>query len=465
MHWLYLYFPQLQLDRLQALTPALESRATVLYDPQDRKQAVVQSNTKARECGVYSGTPLARAWLLAEDMAAYPWKELEQNQQLRQLATHIYQGFSDIYLDPPDGLWLNLQPMRRVYPNAAAWQKALHVQLHPFAVHVKQGVHVSPAAARLLARFEASHIDEILIEQLPCEHKQIEKLVRFGLHTLEDLKAIPRKEIGRKLGQDIVLLLAQLEGHHRMRLAPYQPPHSFYQRIVLPSEAESWQGLQFSLKRVFRELERFLQGRGKAATKLVIHLYFREQPKQELVVSAPHGCVTTDEFLSLCQLKAEHEVLKAPVVELSVHAKGWKNHEAVMADLWNQHTSTSVPLHQLLNQLQLRMGTERVYAIQTQHYWLPELSWQRRLAGQPIQPSHDREEVIRRPAWLCLHAQRIDIHEWQLGLGPERIRTSWWQTGEESTRDYYQARHLSGRLGWVFYCYRQSCWWLQGWFS
>lgn len=465
MQWLYLYFPQLQLDRLHALTPSLTQEPVVIYDAQAKKQIILQQNKRAEEAGLHVGMPLARAWLLAETLTPIEWRFMNQQQQLRQLATHLYRRFSDLYLDSPDGIWIDLQPMRRVYPHAEAWTKALTEQLEPFSAVVKQASHSAPSAARLLARYGVKGTDDILVEQLPCEEKHREKIIRFGIHTLGELKQIPRKEIGRKLGQEVVLMLAQLEGHQRIRLSPYQPPQSFYQRLVLPSEVENWQGLQFSIKRVLQELERFLEGRGKAATELVIRLHFREHPIQSVCISAPHGCVRASEFMSLCQLKMEHEKLQAPAIELSVHAKGWKAHQAVTPELWNKSLSASTPLHQLLNQLQLRMGEERVHAIQNVSYWLPELSWQRQVAGQPIQPAQPNTIQSQRPAWLCLHAQKTDIDEWRLGTGPERIRASGWQTGEESIRDYYQARHQSGRLGWIFYCYRQRCWWLQGWFS
>lgn len=462
MQWLYLYLPQLQLDRLQALAPELQEKPFVLYDASQRQQPIVQMNAAAVKAGIEPYMPLARAWLLDANLRPHIWQPVEQKHLLKQLTAQLYTQFSDIYLDPPDGIWLDLQPMRRVYPDSIGWQHALEHCLAAWCCDYRYALHSAPAAARLLARCNESDLGRIAIEHLPCETGLKEKIIRLGLSTLSDLKSYPRGALGQKLGLGLVELLAQLEGHQRIRLSPYQPAPLFYQKLVLAAETNSWQGLQFYLKRILAELESFLRYRRCLTTQLTLRFFHREQNPTLFKVSLPHGGNTVQELMGLCQLKMESEALVAPVLELSVQANKFHQLQEQSADLWQGQKKATMPLAQLLNRLQLRMGENRVFGISTTEHWLPELAHQQTKAGFPI----GMTKALYRPPWLCLHAQRIELTEWQLIGGPERVRVPWWFTENASDeRDYYRALHQTKRTGWIFYCYRQQAWWLQGWFS
>ena len=181
MQWLYLYFPQLQLDRLQALTPSLVQQPTVLFQPQERLQPILQKNQEAVQAGVQAGMSLAKAWLLTERLYPLAWREYEQVRLLRQLAAHLYQGFSDIFLDSPDGLWLNLQPLQRIYPTELISQQVLQELLAPFEVQVCQAKHSAPMAARLLARNRAESLESLPVSCLPCDEQIKDKLIRLDV--------------------------------------------------------------------------------------------------------------------------------------------------------------------------------------------------------------------------------------------------------------------------------------------
>src|SRR5690554_695917 len=462
MQWLYLYLPQLQLDRLQALAPELANSPFVLYQEQNRLQPLVQLNPLAKRAGLSESMPLARAWLLEEELQPKIWNALEQKRLLQQLCTYLYQHFSDIYLDPPDGLWLNLQPMRRVYLNEHDWQQVLASSMKVWQSEYRIAQHSAPAAARLLARYAVDKLSLVKVEQLGFEPVLLEKVKRLGLSTLADLQRYSRAELGQKLGRSLVELLAQLEGHQQLRLEPYQPPSLFYQKLVLPAEVKQWQGLQFALKRALKELELFLRHRKCVATQLTLRLYYREAETTTIYVGMPHGASKANEIFALCQLKASAVKLADPVLELSVQAKGLQPAEEHAQQLWGGTQKSAVPLLQVLNQLKLRLGESRVKGLASAEHWLPELAWQEVACGQPS----GAPSVAYRPPWLCQDPQRTALAEWQLIQGPERIRVPWWFAGRKSfERDYYHGIHLSGRRGWIFYCYAQQQWWLHGWFS
>jgi len=62
MQWLYLYFPNLQLDSL--LHQQAYNHACVLVD----KNEVVQTNSEARQLGIKIGTGLGQAALLSAQL-------------------------------------------------------------------------------------------------------------------------------------------------------------------------------------------------------------------------------------------------------------------------------------------------------------------------------------------------------------------------------------------------------------
>lgn len=483
--WVYVQLPALQLDRMQALQPELKDFPAVLYGQQE--QRVVQANETAIAMGIQPGCSLSDAWVLADNLAPYPYREAQQRQLLQQLAADLYQVFALISVDAPTGFWLDLKPMRKLYPQIQQSQQQLMLQLTPWQLRYQCGAGNTPLVAKMLALSGVTNAADVPIQYLPCAPRLQEKLQRLGLHTLGALQAIPRALAGQRMGQELVQWLARIQGEQYEPLHYFQPPQWFYQRVSLVAEVRSWQALRFPLQRILHELEYFLAGRQQETRYLQLVLYHRDHEPTRIEVGLAHGGYLANELASFCQLKIAALKLVAPVLELGLQAKQLQPRSKQHGDLLNSGQKQRKPLPRLLNELQLRLGKARVFALQTANEWLPEQAWQRApagawlattkgAAGQRVAGSFEHSSntlAVARPPWLLPQPQPVQIQQWQLLRGPERHYTPWWQPqppymngiGQGVCRDYWLGLNQLGQPGWLFYDYQQECWWQHGWFS
>lgn len=458
--WLYVTLPHLQLERMQVLQPDLQRQVAVLYDEQ--QQRVVQMNPLAQHAGIRVDMTLADAWTLTEKLQPYPYREAQQRGLLHRLASDLYHAFAVISLDPPAGLWLDTKPMQKLYPQLHHSLTQLDLQLQPWQISYRYGVGKTPLVAKLLALSGMQQAADVPIDYLPCSPVLRQKLQRMGIHTLGALQAIPRSTAGRRLGQELVVLLARIQGEQQETLRYFSPPVWFTQRLPLLAEAGSWQALSFPLKRLLQELEYFLEGRQQQTRQLNISFYHRDERVTKLQVGLAHGGYQAEALLRFCQLKMEAVQFLEPVLEIGLQAKQLQPRQHEAGDLLQGPRTASKSLAQLLNELQLRLGQQQVFGVQTVNEYFTELSWQRAPAGAAI----GKTELAKRPPWLLTQPLPVDIRQWHLNHGPERYASPWWQKQVgHGARDYWQGQHCDGRQGWLFYDYRHQHWYLHGWFS
>lgn len=500
--WVYVQFSALQLDSMLALfaekagntlpqstaADSENSAVVVLYTEQQQK--VVQSSAAALELGIQPGCSLSDAWVLADNLAPYPYREAQQRQLLQQIAADLYHVFAVISLDPPAGLWLDLQPMRKLYQDVQHGVQQLHLQLQPWQVNYRYGLAKTPILAKMQACSGISNAADIPLQYLPCSDLIRQKLERMGLHTLGALQAIPRPLAGQRLGQELVLLLARIQGEQAECLRYFQPPQWFYQRVSLMAEAHSWQALRFPLQRILQQLEHFLEGRQQATRHLQLQLYHRDIPPTQITIGLAHGGYLASELANFCQLKMQALQLPAAVLELGLQAKQLQAREQNHNDLLKNGQLVRKSLPRLLNELQLRLGKNRVVGLQVKTEWLPEQAWQRTAAGNPLVAGtsalvnkQDRQAGVapqqitpalpyagQRPQWLLPQAMPVHIEQWRLLRGPERQALPWWQQAVWpppaglGNRDYWLACNQQGQPGWLYYDDQQQAWWLHGWF-
>lgn len=458
--WLYVALPHLQLERMQVLHPDLQGQPAVLYTEQ--QQMVVQFNQTAQRQGIRVGMNLADAWTLTENLQPYLYRESQQRALLQHLASDLYHAFAVISLDPPLGLWLDTKPMQKLYPQLQHSLTQLELQLQPWQVSYTLGAAKTPLLAKMLAQSGMQQSPDIPVDYLPCSPELQKKLRRMGIQTLGALQAIPRALAGRRLGHELVQLLARIQGEQPESLRYFRPPEWFTQRLPLLAEATSWQALSFPLKRLLQELEHFLESRQQQTRQLLLSFYHRDGSVSKLQVGLAHGGYQAEALLRLCQLKMESTQFLAPVLDIGLQAKQLQGRQHESRDLLQGASQAQKSLAQLLNELQLRLGRQQVFGLQTAAEAFPDLSWQLAPAGAEL----GRTELIKRPPWLLEQPCPVDIRQWQLTRGPERFATPWWlRTYGGATRDYWQALHQDGRNGWLFYDYRQQHWYLQGWFN
>lgn len=84
LNWLYLYFPQLQLDTQFAMS------STEVIALANHQGNLVQLSTAAKKKGLTQGQGLGQASLLVSDLAVYPYQEEVEVAELKRIASVLY---------------------------------------------------------------------------------------------------------------------------------------------------------------------------------------------------------------------------------------------------------------------------------------------------------------------------------------------------------------------------------------
>ncbi|MBU2279269.1 MAG: DNA polymerase Y family protein [Gammaproteobacteria bacterium] len=524
--WLYLKFPALQLDSL-----FLQQQQTGLPDAPHRLSEISadrptppplclldastllikQLNRSASHKGIKAGMTLSMACALCHELQVLPYQTEQELHYLQQIAALLYQISADIALDPPNALWLRIEPMLVLYGGLNAYLAKLSQQLAPLQLMVNQAVANTAAAAKLLcfsqpgfissapeqilAALKKCPLDQSQLSQSASGKKVLQQLQSMGLVNLGQVLAIPRAELGRRFSADLVALLDELIGQRPTVREFYQPPEQFCQSLELLYQLEHSQQLQAPLAYLLQLLQNYLQLRDQHCYQLLLKLELRDHPPLQLSLQSACGEYLKSRWLALFQLKLQQLKLPAPLLKMQLSANQTTARNGDNLSLFDARARGAVaraldnpaeidpqqpaPLSladalRLRSLLTAKLGAERVQQPISQADHRPELANgcreltfnQSAVAGalddRNTEPNKRAADILPlRPALLL--AEPIPLRmQLQLQPGLERIQTGWWDQ-HPVQRDYYIGRNAEGQWCWAFK--NASGWYLQGYFA
>lgn len=490
--WLYLYFPQLQLDKLlllQNTTTALSGQGKNHHLDLTAPLAIVgadhqllQLNSAARQAGLALGMGLASAASLCHQLQLVPHQAEQEQQQLQQLAQLLYQYCADIALQPNSGLVLKLSPMLALYGGAMQFWQQIQQVLQQAGYQYHFATAQQPLVARLLAQ---QHWDQFLLQSdkiqqqlkaLPLQHAQLpdklqEQLQRLGLTQLGDLLKIPQAELVRRFGVEMLQYLQQLTGAKPALLQFIQPTEHFEQQLELLYEMERSDQLLGPVQHLFGLLQLYLQQRDQLAYQLDLCLLQRQDLQQQLQLHSAQGEYQSKDWLKICELQLERLKLKKPVIQLKLILRRSGPRYAQYRTLFAGHLGAGkAQLYsalQLLSLLQARLGKDQVTSPCLHNDLLPEQASSYAGALEPQAAIAGTVAAVR-PAFLVDPPLALDTEQQQqlqLHYGPERLSSGWWQQ-QSQHRDYYVGQNAQGQWLWLFRDLQQpEQLYLQGYFS
>lgn len=491
--WLYLQFPQLQLDMLEA--DGTKSLPLVIVSSQQLQ--VQQLNQAAKAIGIKPGMALALACALSKQLDVIALQSELTGQLLAQKAQLLYQLCADMVLAPPEAIWLRLDPMLKLYGGLDSFCQQLTKLLTQIGASFNLAVADSMAAARLLCLHQAQFIsaDPKVIQQAlfrcpialaPLLPSTIKELHRLGLNSIADLFALPAKSLITRFPSELVAFLKELQGKPSADFCYYSPPEFFCQKLELLYLVEQQQHLQPLCKALLQQLDLFLQLREQYCHQITLTLGYRDHQAQALVINSAQGERQAAVWLHLIQLRLEQTKLLAPVCFLELTVRQFVAKQAETKDLF-AGVQGKLNRQQLLSILQARLGDSQICQPQLVACHLPENANQLvvcegantlynnspKLAGQ--QP-HSLQSVrhadsklsptlvtdLARPLLLCSPPKPSGPPA-EISVGIERIISPWWQPNLEQ-RDYVIARNAEGQWCW-YYRNQQRQWFIHGFFS
>lgn len=473
--WLYLYFPQLQLDLLEtsaASTQALKQKPRAIIDTSSNRLCQLNHNAIAE--GVCLGAGLAHASLLCNNLELHEYNSELESQHIINIANDLYLVSADIVLLPPNALALRAQNMLHLYGGLQGYWQVIVNALKQQQVNYIAASAYSVQAAKLLALNKISlvtdkrkNIAEALaqcaLNVSDIEAKDLKKLARIGVKNYAELLQLPSDGIANRVSRFSMGIINELQGKQAAKLCFYQPKANYRDYIELLYEISLSDKLLPVIKHLLDKLETFLLLRDSRCLQIAIGFFQREHDQQHHSFSSIRPIYRCQDWLEIIALKLERICFESPVYGLSLCCDKYEVCVQANDDMFAQKSSHVAALS-LLSRLQSKLGSKYVQTLSFVPDFRPEHSTQfnQQISNTaPKQHNHQSSVLADRPGLLLPTPEPLDLTV-EVIDGPERIQTGWWDN-QPIERDYYIAQHPNGQQLWIFKTPQQQ-WFVHGFF-
>jgi protein ImuB len=471
--WAYVRFGTLQLDSIldtQGQHADDSTQVIAIYDGLSNQ--LCQLNRSASNKGLKVGMGLAAASALCADLHIIEYNPEYEYQRLTEIAQQLYGLTADISLDKPQGIYLRIDNMLKLYESLEHYWQTITSLFS--GLHYQYASAYSISAAKVLAnsgynRVSADHATwRKALQQCPLRHsdltdKQRQSLQRVGITSFEDLLAQPVSAIAARFDGAMLRYLSELKGERFEQRQLYRPAQKFEKYTELLYEISLSERLLKPLQYLFNHLQRYLIQRALIAFDLDITLHLRDKQRQQWLLHSAQGESRASAWLDIASISVERLQLEAPVQGIQLSVKQLSPCVAANDDLFVGKQQRMSAL-QLITRLQARLGQRTVYQLQLNNDHRPEH------ISQPVFPTDGQwlaatthtEPFSERPSLLL--DQPIPLSEPStIMTAPERIIAGWW-SDNSCERDYFIAQNATGQYLWVFRDQTKK-WFIYGYFA
>ncbi len=492
--WLAIQLPHLALD-LQARRHADADRLAqhpLLIVERGERPRVHAANRAARRAGARPGMPLGDALALLDTPELIEDDPVARAREIHQLAAALLQ-FSD-HVHPEPGaqrILLEVGRSRRLFGGLPALRERAEAVLRELGFQPRTGMARSPAAARLLAAHRHPEIPEdrdalrrslarFPLGTLPLPATTREALQATGLRVFGELLRLPRAELARRHGPDLLQTIDRLLGDACETLPRFVPPATLELTLRLDHEIRASTALVFPLRRLLQQAEQQLRGRALSLQGMQLDLQHREDTTRLNLERGQPGIRAAD-WLSLWQTRLERETLQAPVIGLRLHSAELLEPPAtddglLTGDPAGDHDDAGHgaghPRHlpAVLARLRARLGAQQVGRLVNRGTPAPEDAQEPVFAA--MRPGPDTATHPPSPAQRAC-GTALWVHAPEPVPAPRsgdtqplgRLENGWWDRENDRRRDYALTRDVRGRWIWLFRCLRNGGWFRQGYWG
>lgn len=490
--WLALEFPGLSLAAL-GVASADAPRAVSAHH--GRRAHVLAANEAARAVGVAPGMDVTAATAVCPALRVHGHDPQAEAAALQGLACWALGYTSQVSLQPPRGVVMEIGASLRLFGGLGPLLRALEEDLRAMGHEVRRGIAPTPTAAWLFARAAASTpvhgVDRLAdsVARIPVACLDLPPAVKgdlqaLGSRTLGDCMRLPRDGLGRRFGGELLALLDRALGRSPDPRACFVPPPCFERRMDLAVESVDRGLLLEAARRLIHELSGFLRARASGACAVELELAHRGVPATRVVLELVSPCSDAQRLLALVGERVEHLPLHHEVCYLGLRVHRLQELHPHTGDLCAprgrgpegvlQAHECGHRAQRLVERLGARLGADAVRVLESVADHRPERSsaeipWHLAAGrrGEPPRPSPGA------PVWLLPRPRPLQggrnpasvdgpLH---VEHGPWRIESGWWD-GEDVARDYYVARSTRGTRYWLFReCREPRHWYLHGIFA
>jgi protein ImuB len=494
MLWLALHLPLLSLDAFcTGLTAAARAGPVALL----QQHAISHVNSPAAECGIRPGMKRATALALAPDLLIAQASPARDAAALLAVA-HVALAYTPaVSLHDSHTVLMDVQASLRLFGGLAALHQRLLHALAPLQHHVKMAAAPTALGAALLARWQPSPQNEVSevgcqvkdwlhgphATHLPSLHTLLDAvpvwllgpgrehwdaLQGMGLHTLADLRQLPRAGLARRFGEGLLADLDRARGQLADPRTAIELPSEFNSQLELFAAAENADQVLHAAAVLLARLVAWAQARHARVAAFTLRMRHERHrqanvPATELHIEMAEPALDAAHLQLLLRERLARIELIAPTLELQLHCHHLVAGHAPNGELFPTRASHAEGLTRLLERLRARLGDAQVQRLVPVADHRPECAshptptqGQGTVCAMPLQP---QGLPLHRPAWLLPepmplaerhHHPLLEGRPLQLVSGPERIEAGWWDCGTPAVRDYFIAQAEDGSLVWLY---------------
>jgi len=216
-------------------------------------------------------------------------------------------------------------------------------------------------------------------------------LHKWGIHTLGQLAALDKEQLGARLGPEAIRMWERANGQSDRPLRLVRPPESFEESFEFENEIETAEPLLFMLRRFLEQLAVRLSGIYFAAKELTLRITFANKQQYERCFKIPQPTNDVDLLFRMLQTHLENFKSEHPIIAVSLQAHPIKPNSQQFG-LFETTLRNPNQLSETLARLTALLGADRVGTPVLEETHLPDafhlepFSWQAR--GTTFVSSH-----------------------------------------------------------------------------
>ena len=462
-----------------------------------RRLAAVDAGAAA--LGLFTGQKATDALALAPELTLADADPEADARALRALADWCARFSPAVAMDPPDGLFLDITGVDHLWGGEAAMMDDFVGRLAKDGLPVRAAVAGSPGAAWALAHFgqgrivasDAEPLWPLPVAALRLSPADATQIARLGLRSIGALAALPRDQLGRRFGPDVMRRLDQALGRGGEALAFRRPPNPWFARAAFAEPISVPEDLARACGDIVERLCARLEAEGRGARRFDLAFHRLDGAAEPLTVGLAlpgrDPAAVTRLFLPLLERVDPGFGIDA----VTLGAREVETRAPSQADLHAEQGGRE-SLAPLVDRLTNRLGETAVWRAEAFPSHAPERATRRRPALSP--PTNTGWDVARpRPLRLFPRPEPVEVvalvpddppvlfrwrgtaHRVRRAEGPERLGEEWWRrpfdrADPQKARDYYQVEDEAGARFWLFRVglYDAAAppkWWLHGLFG
>src|ERR1700720_93693 len=146
-------------------------------------------------------------------------------------------------------------------------------------------------------------------------------LHKWGIHTLGQLAALDKEQLGARLGPEAIRMCERANGRSNRLLKLIRPPESFQESFEFEREIETAEALLFMLRRFLEQLAVRLGAIYLVAKELTLRITFTDKQIYERIFKIPQPTNNVDLLFRMLHTHLENFKSEHPIVAVALTAQ------------------------------------------------------------------------------------------------------------------------------------------------